>query len=105
MLQLDRVHALDDANLFLRYVAVFLCLLGQPLTELGMGDLNQRGGPLAQALAVQVGHAVFRHDIVYVASGSNNPGALIQMRDDARDGPATRREGSAMIGARGQAAP
>src|SRR5579864_382886 len=36
--------------------------------EIGMGDLNQRLGPLSNRLAVQICNSVFRHDVAHQAA-------------------------------------
>ncbi len=78
-----------------------MLLLGKPhqlLPELRRGDVDERLHPLADRLAVQIGHAVLGDDVVDVVAGRDHARALLQHRHDAADGAVLGRAGSAMIG-------
>lgn len=52
------------------------------LTVVGMGNLDESPGALAQRLAEEVGDAELRADVVNVGAGGDNTGANLQSRDN-----------------------
>lgn len=51
-----------------------------------MRNRNERNGALLDALTVQVGHAVFGHHVMNIATRGDHPGAGLQAATNARDG-------------------
>ena len=64
----------------------------------GVGDVDQGAGALAQVLAVEIGDAVLGDDIVDVGARGDDAGAQAQIGRDPADVPAWLTEGRAMIG-------
>jgi hypothetical protein len=63
-----------------RDVLQLLRRLGQPVTELGMGHIDQLLRPLADTFPIKRSYSKFCHDIVNVIAGGHNPGAGLQRR-------------------------
>src|SRR6185312_4913609 len=66
--------------------ALLFAIVGQLVTELGMGNLDQGLGALTNRLAVQIRDAVLGHNVVDVATSRENAGAVCKPRHDARYG-------------------
>ena len=70
--------ALEPALLF----AVFL----QLVAKLGMSDLDERLGALAYGAPMQIGHTVFRDNVMHIPASGQHAGAMSQAGHDSRDG-------------------
>ena len=81
------VSDLGPVQLDLVLVDIFLRFggLDEPGPEFGMGDVDEVEDPFADALAVQVGDAVFGDDVMDVAAGGDDACAFGEVRDDSAD--------------------
>jgi hypothetical protein len=59
---------------------------GQVGAEVGVGDVDELLGALADGAAVEGGDAVFGDDVVDVVAGGDDAGAFVEHGDDAADG-------------------
>src|SRR5271157_4758729 len=66
--------------------ALTLAIVEQLVVKLGMGNLDERLGPLTHRLAVQVGDAMFGDNIVNVSPRSQNARTVRQARYNTRHG-------------------
>src|SRR5208283_2889141 len=64
--------------------ALLLAVLVQLVMKLGMSNLDERLGPLADGAPVQVGDAVFGDHVVHIAAGGEHARAMRQARHNAR---------------------
>src|SRR5271165_607395 len=64
--------------------ALLLAVLVQLVMKLGMSNLNESLGPLADGLAVQVSDAIFGDHVVHIAAGGEHARAMRQARHNAR---------------------
>src|SRR3954462_15036388 len=67
------------------------CLEVRP--EVGVGYLYEGFGAPASSLAVEVGDAVLGDDVMDIVAGGGDAGAVVEHRDDAREGAALGRGG------------
>ena len=63
--------------------ALVLAVFVQLVMKLGMSNLDERLGALADGLAVQLSDAVFGDHVVHIAAGSEDPRAMRQARHNA----------------------
>ena len=97
-----------DERLVLVDQVQLLGLPDEPGAEPRVGDGDQRHGPLADVLPVEVGDAELGDDVVDVAAVQGHPGPLLDERHDARDlallgGRLQREDGGAALGEDGAA--
>ena len=62
--------------LILINILLGFCRLDKFVPEFGMGNINQGQHPLPDALAMQIGRAVFGNYIVYITSCSYHTGTF-----------------------------
>ena len=77
-------------DLVLVDVALVLRRLEELIPELGMGDVDERHGPVTDGFAVDVSHAVLGDHVVDVAPGDHDAAAWVMVRDDPRMVPVVR---------------